>query len=136
MLCFDGKNIERQWELIANIFNWETIYCCFMLTVKSIVQNPPKLNSPKYVLSRIFKMIFSIFSWFPFPIIVFASYSKSCQTVEGISMIRHFHEFFKSNFWRDFEIAIWASIRINCHHLQLRNNLLLTVKSIVKTRQN
>ena len=38
-----------------------------------------------------------------------------CQTVVDISMIPHFLEFFKSNFWRDFEIrpncaaVAWAS---------------------------
>ena len=33
---------------------------------------------------------------------------KKFQTVEGTSMIRQFHNFFKSHFWRDF------AIRLNC----------------------
>jgi hypothetical protein len=27
-----------------------------------------------------------------------------CQTVAGISVVRQFHDFFKSNFWRVFDI--------------------------------
>ena len=47
---------------------------------------------------------------------------KKCQTVAGISMVRQFHDFLKSNFWRVFDI--WPYCAGTQRHLPHRCNRL------------
>ena len=61
-----------------------------------------KLNLPE-VISQLFPNNSGV-TWFPFPVIVYASYSKIVKLLYCKNMVRQFDEFFSLNFWRVFDV--------------------------------
>ena len=71
-------------------------------TVVPIAKSCHKISSIN-VISRVFLSKFhQIDMYFHFPRMSFTL--KSCKIVAGISTVRQFHKFFKSNFWQVFDI--------------------------------
>ena len=93
---------RRWWRRMLEAVFWPRVAQWFRLA-----KTRWKFNSPK-VISRVFPTKFlqiyiTSVSTFQ-PLYALHTYSETCQIIASTSMIRQFHEFFQSNFWRVFDV--------------------------------